>query len=380
MISPRSQDVRDETRSTDTPTKNTLWLDKRPGWRTVLLDLVERGGLVILLALVILYFGLRADTSAVFLSSANIKNILGDQAVVGLIAVAMIPPLTAGYFDLSVAATAGVANIAFASAVGPHGAPILVGIGLAVASCLGVGAVNGFLVAKLKLNGFVVTLGMATLLGGVIVWYTDGSTIAEGIPSVVGDWGSTQTLGVPNPFILLMGVGTGTWYLLNHVPWGRHLESIGSNEVAARLVGIKVDRTLYASFLLGSTLAALAGIVLTTRTASATPTGAPPYLFPAFAAVFLGATVIRPGRYNVFGTIIGVFFVAVSISGLSLAGADIWVQPVFNGAALIIAVALSTLIARARATSATRSQRQLSRSPESSGPPAAGRAGGAQKP
>lgn len=363
---------------TDAPGNTAPIQKERRGSRTVVLDLVERGGLIILLVLVIVYFGLRADTSTVFLSSANIKNILGDQAVVGLIALAMIPPLTAGYFDLSVAATAGLANITFAAAVGPHGLPIPVGIGLAVAVCLVVGAVNGFLVAKLKLNGFVVTLGMATLLSGVIIWYTEGSTIAEGIPSIVGDWGSTQTFGLPNPFLLLIAVAVGAWYLLNQVPWGRHLESIGSNEAAARLVGIKVDRTLYASFLLGSILAALAGLVLTTRTGSATPTGAPPYLFPAFAAVFLGATVIRPGHYNVFGTIIGVFFVAVSVTGLSLAGADIWVQPVFNGAALIVAVALSTLIARARATSATRSQRQLSRSREPSGPPAAGEAGDVQ--
>jgi ribose transport system permease protein len=370
-----SSRARPHTRGADTgpadPLGGSTPMDEdRRAWRAVLAELVERGGLIILLVLVIIYFGARADTSQVFLSSANIKNILGDQAVVGLIALAMIPPLTAGYFDLSVAATAGVANIAFASAVGPHSASILVGIALAVGLSLAVGLTNGLLVAQLKLNGFVVTLGMATFLGGVATWYTKGSTIAEGIPSEVGAWGSSQTLGLPNPFLLLIGVAAIAWYLLGQVPWGRHLESIGSNEAAARLVGIKVERTLYGSFLLGSTLAAFAGIVLTTRTGSATPTGAPSYLFPAFAAVFLGATVVRPGHYNVFGTVIGVFFVAVSISGLSLAGADIWVQPVFNGAALILAVALSTLIARARASSATRSQRELTRSRQSVDPPA----------
>jgi ribose transport system permease protein len=176
----------------------------------------------------------------------------------------------------------------------------------------------------------------------------------------VGDWGAAQTLGVPRPFILLILIAAATWYVLNHVPWGRHLESIGSNEFAARLVGIKVDRTVFGSFVLGSLLAGIAGIVLTTRTGSAAPTGAPGYLFPAFAAVFLGATTIRPGRYNVVGTIIGVYFVAVSVTGLTLAGASVWVQPVFNGGSLIVAVALSTLVARARASSAVRSQRTQS--------------------
>jgi ribose transport system permease protein len=332
-------------------------------WRGVLLEGLERGGLLVLFGIVILYFGLDPKTSDVFLSSANVRNILGDQAVVGLIALAMIPPLTAGYFDLSVAANAGLANIVFAAVVGTHHQSVVMGIFVAILFALLVGIVNGVLIAGLKLNGFVVTLGMHTLIGGIIIWYTKGETIAEGIPASVGDWGAAMTLGVPRPFILLMLVAAATWYLLNHVPWGRHLESIGSNEFAARLVGVKVDRTVFGSFLLGSLLAGIAGIVLTTRTGSATPTGAPGYLFPAFAAVFLGATTVRPGRYNVVGTIIGVFFVAVSVTGLTLAGADVWVQPVFNGASLIVAVALSTLVARARASSAVRAQRTQAETP-----------------
>lgn len=332
----------------------------KSAWRGIALEGLERGGLLVLFAIVVLYFGLNSTTSHVFLSSANIRNILGDQAVVGLIALGMIPSLTAGYFDLSVAANAGVANIAFAAMVGTHHHSIALGIVVALAASLIVGVINGALIAGLKLNGFVVTLGMYTLIGGLILWYTQGATIAAGIPNSVGDWGAAQTLGVPRPFVLLIAITAATWYLLNHVPWGRHLESIGSNEFAARLVGVKVDRTVFGSFVLGSLLAGIAGIVLTTRTGSAAPTGAPGYLFPAFAAVFLGATTIRPGRYNVVGTIIGVFFVAVSVTGLTLAGAAVWVQPVFNGGSLIVAVALSTLVARARASSAVRSQRAQS--------------------
>jgi ribose transport system permease protein len=116
-----------------------------------------------------------------------------------------------------------------------------------------------------------------------------------------------------------------------------------------------VSGIVFGGFLMASVLAGIAGIVLVTRAGAAPPTAAPPYLFPAFAAVFLGATVFRPGHYNVFGTVVGVLFVAVSISGLSLSGADIWVAPVFNGAALILAVALSTFLARVRQASASAS-------------------------
>jgi ribose transport system permease protein len=318
-----------------------------------MLALAERAGLLILLVGVFVYFGTDPKTSTVFLSSLNMRNILADQAVVGLIAIAMIPPLTAGYFDLSVASTAGLSSIVFGSAIGTHGWSVAAGICLAITAALAVGVINGLLVATLQLNPFVVTLGMSTFLSGVAIWYTAGATIANGIPRGVGNWGATRLAGIPGPFVLLIIVALVTWYLLNHVPWGRHLESIGSNEPAARLIGIKVSRTLFGSFLLASTLAGIAGIILVTRTGSASSTAAPPFLFPAFAAVFLGATVFRPGHYNVFGTIVGVLFVAVSISGLSLAGADIWVAPVFDGAALIVAVALSTFLARVRQLSSS---------------------------
>lgn len=308
----------------------------------------ERFGLLILMALLFAFFAIDPGSGSVFTSSANWRQILGNQAVTGLVALAMVVPLVGGYFDLSVAAITGLTNVACAAAIGTHHAPVAVGILFALAIGALLGAGNGFLVAKLRLNGFVVTLGTYTLLLGVIQWYTNGQLITNGIPLSFGAWGSLDWLGLPRPFVLLIVVAAITWYLLMHVPYGRYLESIGSNESAARLVGINVTRVVWGSFVLSGFLAACAGVLQTSRAGGADPTVGQGLLFPALAAVFLGATTIRPGRYNVWGTIVGVYFIAMSVSGFTLLGANVWVQPVFNGAALVFAVALSTFLARRR--------------------------------
>jgi len=317
----------------------------------VALDVLERAGLPILAALMFAFFAINSTSGSIFTSSANLDNILGNQAVTGLVALAMVVPLVAGYFDLSVSATTGVANVAMAAFIGTHGWPILPAM-IAVL----IGAINGFLVAKVNLNGFVVTLGTYTLLGGLVQLYTKGQLITNGIPSSFGAWGAEDWFGVPRPFVLLMVLAGVTWYLLSQTPFGRYLEGIGSNESAARLVGINVTRKVWASFVISGVIAAAAGILATSRAGSGSPETGTAFLFPALAAVFLGATTIRPGRYNVWGTMIGVYFVAISVSGLTLLGAEVWVQPVFNGTSLIVAVALSTIFARQRDRRASSTQ------------------------
>jgi ribose transport system permease protein len=309
---------------------------------------LERGALPLLLVAMFAFFALNSKSGSIFTSQANVRNILGNQAVTGLVALAMVVPLVAGYFDLSVAAVTGVANVAVAATLGTHGWGVPEAIVFAMALGAFIGFINGFLVAGLRLNGFVVTLGTYTLLLGLIQLYTKGALITQGIPLSFGSWGSNTWLGVPRPFILLIVVALLVWYILTQTPYGRYLEGIGSNESAARLVGIRVDRIVWISFVVSGMLAAAAGALQTSRAGGADPQTGPAFLFPALAAVFLGATTIRPGRYNVWGSIIGVYFVALSVSGFTLLGADVWVTPVFNGASLVIAVAISTLIARSR--------------------------------
>lgn len=308
--------------------------------------ILEYAGLPIALVLLVVWFSLSADSGTAFRSSANITNIFANQSVTGLIALAMVIPLVCGYFDLSVAAIAGLANVTTAAVIGTYQQSIFVGIAAGIACGVVAGLVNAFLVAGLKLNGFIATLGTFTLLGGLLQWYTNGQTITNGIPRSLSAWGMQDFLGLPRPFWLLVVTAVIAWYMMAHTPLGRSFEAIGSNESAARLVGIRVDRTVAIAFMFSATLASIAGVLLTIRTGGANPTGGTSYLFPALAAVFLGATAIRPGRYNVWGTIFGVFLVAVAVNGFTFLGAEAWVNNVFNGASLVVAVMISTLMGR----------------------------------
>jgi ribose transport system permease protein len=314
-------------------------------------QIVEVGGLPIFLVLLIVFFLANPSTGSLFATRPNLINILGNQSVTGLVALAMVIPLVSGYFDLSVAAIAGLTNVACAAAmVNYHLSPavaILAGIVVGLLA----GGVNAFLVARLRLNGFIATLGTYTLLGGLLELYTNGNSIF-GIPNGFGNWGSLSWFGIPRPFWLLIAVAVIIWYALLHTPGGRQLEAIGSNENAARLVGISVDRLVALSFLGSALVASIAGVLLTSRQGGADPTVATNYLFPALAAVFLGATTIRPGRYNVWGTVIGIFTLAVAINGFTFLGAQAWVTQAFDGTALVLAVAISTLMRRRRESKA----------------------------
>lgn len=313
-----------------------------------LMNGLERGGLVVLGAILVIWYSLDSTSGEAFRSGANWNNILGNQSVTGVIALAMIVPLICGYFDLSVAAVAGMANVSAAAIIGTHGVPVPLGIAMAVGIAGAAGCVNGLLVAVVRLNGFVVTLGTFTLAGGLIQFYTGGQSITNGIPDSFTAWGSLSWLGLPRPLWLLLAVAALTWYVLIQTPFGKELEAVGSSERAAHLVGIRVRRDIFLSFFASGLLAGVAGVLLTSRTGGADPSAGQAFLFPALAAVFLGATAIRPGTYNVVGTIIGVFFVAIAVNGFTLLGADTWVTPVFNGAALVTAVAVSTLMGRRR--------------------------------
>jgi len=315
--------------------------------------MLESSGIPIILVLLVVYFSFVSSEGHLFRSSANLHNILANQSVTGLIAIGMVIPLIAGYFDLSVAAIAGLSSVTFAAVSGTHHQPVVVGIIAALVIAFIAGAVNAVLVAVIRLNPFISTFGMYILIGGLLDWYTNGSPIGNGLPTSLGTWGNSSIAGIPILFWLLMIVALAAWYVLTQTPFGRGLTAIGSNENAARLAGIRVNRSLIIAFLSSALFGGLAGVVLTTRSLVADSTQAQSFLFPALAAVFLGQTAIRPGLSNVWGTMYGVFLVAVAVNGLQLLGADTWVTPVFNGAALIVSVALSTLIGRARARKAT---------------------------
>lgn len=310
------------------------------------LDLLEKYGLLVVFIIMAAFFCIYGPTAGIFNTSANVTTTIGNSSVVAMIALATVVPFRAGFLDLSASASAGLASVVTAAAMSNHQAPLAVAVVLGIISGVIVGAVNGFLVTVLRLDAFITTLGMATLLGGVLQWYTGGIPLTSGLSLTLQDFGSLNWLGVPRLVCLLVPAILATWFLLEQTPFGRELTAIGSNSRAALMVGIRRNRVVWGSFIISGVLCGVAGVLLTARSGGADPSTGPGLLFPVLAAVFVGKTAVRPGQANVMGTVIGVFFVAFTVSGLSIAGAQAWVSPVFNGAALVGAIALSTIFGR----------------------------------
>jgi ribose transport system permease protein len=308
---------------------------------------VERYALVWLLVLMCIFFAADPSTSTVFVSLANIREVLANESVTGLVAIAALIPLIAMRFDVSVGAVLGGVMVFVAYLTVNLGLPLVPALLVGVAAGAFVGTLNGWIIAYVGANSFIITLGMATLVGGIVSLFSGDQTIV-GVPQALLSFGDGYWLGIPRPTWVLIVVALLVSYLLRYTVFGRQLVQIGSNPRSARLVGIPVRRRVLATFVIAGTLAAIAGALELALTGSGEPGDFSNFTLNALAACFLGSTTIRPGQFNVAGTIVGVFFVAVAVNGLTLTGASSWVQPTFNGAAVIIAVALSVILQRRR--------------------------------
>lgn len=311
----------------------------------------ERFGLVGMLAFVVILFSVLPETSATFPSSANFENITGNQSVLAVIALAAIVPLVCGQFDISVASILSFSTVITAQAVSGWGFAIPLAILAGILAGGLVGAVNGFLVAKVRVNSLIGTLAVGTILTGFTMAISS-TPIIEGVPAAFADFGTGAWLGVPRPFFVLIGVAFLIWFLLEQTSVGRQLHAIGSSVTASRLVGVPVERLVFSSYVVSGLTAGVAGVLQLARSGVGDPNVGTSFLLPAIAAAFLGATTIRPGRFNVLGTVVAIFFLASVLSGLSIAGAEAWLQSVINGGALLAGIAISTVIARKRESGA----------------------------
>jgi ribose transport system permease protein len=309
--------------------------------------IVERYFLLLLFAVVIVVFSIKLPDS--FATVLNFRNIVGNQAVLAILSLSAIIPLIGGQFDLSVGQVLGLTSIVTASLLSKYSLPLwlVVLIGPALGALIGL--FNGLLIAKLGLNSLITTLGVSSVIVGMISWYTEGISIVTGIPRELTDMGSGLWLGLPRPLYLLAAVALLVFYLLDHTPYGRYLQAVGSNPNAARLVGLNVSRISILSFVISAAITGFGGVLQVARDGGANPQTGTTIALPVLAVAFLGVTSIHPGRFNVPGTLLAVFFLATAVSGLSLIGVDNWVESAFNGAALVAAVALSTIVGRRRA-------------------------------
>lgn len=314
--------------------------------RRRLLDYLEAFALPACLLLAGLYFSVNPTTAATFLTPANLQVLVGGQAVVAIVALALLVPLCADQWDLSVGATAGLGAVYAAATM--SGGSVVRGVLVGVAVGALVGLVNAVIVTRFNVNAVIATLGTMTILAGVINLKTGGIAIVSQIPDSLINLGSQTWLGVPRIGVLVAVIALAVHYLLEHTPYGRYLYALGANSTAARLVGLRTKSLTASAFVVAGVLASIAGILAVARSGGANPRLGDQLLLPAFAAAFLSAASIKPGRPNVGGLLVAVYFLAVLNNGLSLAGAQPYVSSFVNGGALIVGVALATYLGRRR--------------------------------
>jgi ribose transport system permease protein len=307
-------------------------------------SLLERYGGLGLLALMIVIFSITLPGK--FLTYDNLIGVVSNQTIGGIMALALLLPLASGVFDISIggAMTLAVVLVTWLFQTTGGNMPIPLAILITLVAGLIIGVVNGTLVIKARVDPFIATIGVSSVLLGLSEVIANGTTISSDIPSAFTDLGRTFVAKVPLTLAYVTVVALVLWYLLEQTPFGRRVYATGAARDAARLAGVKTDRVIFLSFLASAVLASLAGVVYGARIGAGPPNVGANYLLPAFAAAFLGSTMIRPGRFNVPGLVVALFIVAIGINGLQLYGIPFWITDLYQGIVLIVAV----VVARAR--------------------------------
>jgi len=280
----------------------------------------------------------------IFLSWNNISSMLGSQAVLVVLSLALIIPLTAGDFDLSIASNLTLSAMIIAVLNAQLGWSLGAAIAAAMLSGVVVGIVNAGFILYFRIPSLIVTLGTSTFISGLVLWISDSNTIS-GIDTDLVQWVVVNRLfGIPLAFYYALILCVLIWYFLGYTTAGRRLLFVGRSREVSRLSGIRVDHMRFYCLLASGIISAATGVMYAGTIGAADPVSGTTLLLPAFAAAFLGATSITPGRFNAWGTLIAVYFLVIGITGLTMLGIQTFVQNLFYGGALVLAVALSQLV------------------------------------
>ena len=285
----------------------------------------------------------------VFLSSSNLVTILQTMSEIGVLVLAETLVLVTGRMDLSLESTFGLAPGVAAWLIVPtgvtHGLGLLPGwTGVPVTLLVGalVGAVNGLLIVRFKLHGFVVTLGMLIVLRGLLTGISGGQTFF-GLPDSMLAIGTTSWLGVPVSVVVCFTAFAVVIAVLGYTRTGRALYAIGGNLDAARAAGIRTDRVTWGVLVVAGSLAALGGLMLSGRLASVAAAQGNGAIFTVFAAAVIGGVSLNGGRGTVFGAFTGILLLYMIQNVLTLAGVPAQWIAALNGAIILIALIVSRI-------------------------------------
>lgn len=305
----------------------------------------QRYGVLIAFAAVVIFFSLERS---VFLSLSNLRAVFSGAAALSVIAAVLTVPMIMGDFDLSVGFNTQVLGAIVVTLMAFRGWDA--GSSIIVTILIGalIGLMLGSLIAWSKVSAFVITLGAGILLQGVELRITQGHTIFSGLSASYTKLAQEKFLTFTLPVWIALVVSIILWYVTRHSVLGRRMAAVGGNQEAARLSGINVESMRTAGFILVGIGAAVASVIITSQAASSYPDSATGLLIPAYAGVFLGAAVLRPGEFHIWGTLIGVLFMSFIQNGLTLMNYSSSTTDVIQGGIFIAAV-LTSRIGRQRA-------------------------------
>lgn len=296
-------------------------------------------GLVILMfGLIILFSVLLPNT---FPTVLNLRAIVSDKSIIALLSLAAMIPMVAGRIDLTVGYGIVLWHILAISLQTLYGVPWPIAVMIVLVLGAAVGFLNGLLVEVAKIDAFIATLGTGTVLYALALWHTGGRQVVGVLPDGFYALNGTFVFGLPITGFYVLGITLAMWIILEYTPIGRYLYSIGANPRAAELNGIPTRKFVVGAFVTSGLLAALAGVLLASKLRIGQASVGLEYLLPALVGAFLGSTTIKPGRVNVWGTIVGVTILAVGISGIQQIGGSFWVEPMFNGVTLLVAIGIA---------------------------------------
>ena len=265
-----------------------------------------------------------------FATVDNAINVSRQIAFLVLIAVGATFVMAAGEFDLSVGAMASFAGV-MAAQLAVNGTDVVVSVALTLAICVLMGMFNGWLVGYFGVLSFITTLATGTMLSGLTFWLTGGSTVFENIPDNFSWLGRAVFLGLPGPSWVMLGAVFVAWLVMHQTVFGRQIYAVGGNNRAARLAGVSVLWHKVGAF-------GLAGVLLASRLGSAHPTGGNGLFLPAYAAAFLGTTVVRGGMPNILGSLLGAATLGILANGLTILNVPSFLQDMLTGAIVVAAI------------------------------------------
>lgn len=302
-------------------------------------------GLVILMMILIVTFSiLLPDT---FPTLLNVRSIISDKAIIALLSLAAMIPMVTGKIDLTVGYGIVLWHV-LAISLQIMGVPWPLACVLVLLMGAFVGFLNGVLVEVAKIDSFIATLGTGTVLYALALWHTGGRQVVSALPDGFYAINGTFVFGLPITGFYVLIIAFALWLILEYLPLGRYMYAIGANPKAAALNGIAVPKFVMLAFISSGALTALAGIILASKLRIGQASVGLEYLLPALVGAFLGSTTIKPGRVNVWGTIVGVVILAVGISGIQQFGGSFWVEPLFNGVTLLVAIGIAGYAQRKR--------------------------------